>query len=93
MEIQEVRVGDRSLVTWDGRVLEVFGAFAASGGRRIHAAVAELKIREPDKKGRAQINVKNAADQQDTIVHLSADDLVRLEPILDELAAAIRAAG
>ena len=89
MANQEVLVGDRSLVTWDGQVIEVFGAYAASGGRRIHSAVAELEIREPDKKGRAQFSVKNARDQQNTIVQLSGDDLARLRPILDELAAAI----
>ena len=88
--MQEVRVGDRGLFVWDGRILEVFGAFQASGGRRFHPAVSDLAIREPDKKGRATV-VLNSRDQQSTTVQLDADDLARLRPLLDEFTAAMNA--
>ena len=49
MEIQEVRIGERMLFAWDGRILEVYGALHASGGRRFHPAVTELRIDPPDR--------------------------------------------
>jgi len=91
MAMQDVRVGERCLFAWDGRILEVFGAFGSSGSRRFHPSVADLQIREPDKKGRAEIIV-NPRDPQTTIVQLNADELARLRPLLDEFAAAIQAA-
>jgi hypothetical protein len=88
MAMQEVRVGERCLFAWDGRILEVFGVSNASGGRRFHPSVTELRIREPDTKGRAEITM-NSRDPHTTVVQLSADEYARLRPILDEFAAAV----
>jgi hypothetical protein len=91
MEIQEVRVGERGLFAWDGRILEVFGALKASGSRRFHPSVTELRIQEPDNKGRAVITL-NWHDATTTIVQVEAEEFARLRPLLDEFAAAIQAA-
>jgi hypothetical protein len=91
MEMQEVRVGERGLFAWDGRVLEVFGASKASGGRRFHPAVTELRIQEPDNKGRAVITL-NWHDATTTIVQVGVEEFARLRPLLDGFAAAVHAA-
>ena len=91
MEMQEVRVGERGLFAWDGRILEVFGALKASGSRRFHPSVTELRIQEPDNKGRAAITL-NWHDATTTIVQVEAEEFARLRPLLDEFAAAIQAA-
>jgi hypothetical protein len=88
MAMQDVQVGERCLFAWDGQILEVFGAFGASGSRRFHPSVADLQIHEPDKKGRAEI-ILNSRDAHTTIVQLNADEFAQLRPLLDEFAAAI----
>ena len=91
MEIQEVRVGERRLFAWDGRILEVFGALKASGSRRFHPSVTELRIDEPANKGRVMITL-NWHDAVTTAVQVEAEEFARLRPLLDEFAAAIHAA-
>jgi len=91
MATQEVRVGERRLFAWDGRILEVFGALKASGSRRFHPAVTELRIDEPDSKGRVMITL-NWHDAVTTAMQVEADEYARLRPMLDEFAAAIHAA-
>ncbi len=91
MEIQEVRVGERGLFAWDGRILEVFGAVRASGSRRFHPSVAELRLDGPDNKGRVTIHL-NWHDANTTIVQVEAEEWARLRPMLDEFAAAVNAA-
>jgi hypothetical protein len=88
MDMQEVRVGERGLFAWDGRILEVFGASKASGSRRFHPSVTELRIQEPDNKGRAVITL-NWHDAVTTIVQVDTEEFARLRPLLDEFAAAI----
>lgn len=91
MELQEVRIGERRLVTWDGRILEVFGALKASGGRRFHPAVSELRIDTPDGKGRVTFSI-NWHDATTTTMQVEAEEWTRLQPLLDEFSAAIQAA-
>ena len=91
MEIQEVRIGERRLVAWDGRILEVFGALKASGSRRFHPSVTELRIEGPDNKGRVTVTM-NWHDAVTTIMQVEAEEWTRLRPIFDEFAAAINAA-
>jgi tRNA threonylcarbamoyladenosine modification (KEOPS) complex Pcc1 subunit len=91
MDIQEVRVGDRLLFAWDGRILEVFGALRASGSRRFHPAVTELRIDEPDRKGRVTITM-NWHDANTTTMTVEAQDWERLRPLMETFAAAVEAA-
>lgn len=91
MEMQEVRVGERRLFAWDGRILEVFGALKASGSRRFHPSVTELRIQEPDNKGRVVISL-NWHDAVTTTVQVEAEEFARLRPLLDEFSAAMQAA-
>ena len=71
MDIQEVRIGERMLFAWDGRILEVWGALRASGGRRFHPTVTELHIDGPDRKGRVTIKM-NPRDANVTLVEVEA---------------------
>jgi hypothetical protein len=91
MEIQEVRIGERLLFAWDGRVLEVFGALRASGGRRFHPAVTELRIDDPDRKGRVTITM-NWHDANTTLVQVEPEDWDRLRPLMETFATAVQAA-
>ena len=91
MEMQEVRVGERRMFAWDGRILEVFGALKASGSRRFHPSVTELRIQEPDNKGRVVISL-NWHDAVTTTVQVEAEEFARLRPLLDEFSAAMQAA-
>ena len=91
MAMQEIRVGERQLFAWDGQILEVWGALKASGSRRFHPAVSEMRIDAPDKKGRVNMSL-NWHDAVTTVMTFEADEYARLRPILDEFAAAIAAA-
>ena len=88
--MQEVRIGERLLFAWDGRILEVFGAMRASGGRRFHPAVTELRI-ETDKKSRVTITM-NWHDANTTLMTVEPDDWERLRPLMESFSAAVSAA-
>jgi hypothetical protein len=90
MEIQEVRIGERMLFAWDGRILEVFGALRASGGRRFHPAVTELRVEPPDRKGRVTIAM-NWHDANTTTMTLEPDEWARLQPLIQTFSDAIDA--
>jgi hypothetical protein len=91
LEVHEVRIGERLLFAWDGRILEVFGAMRASGGRRFHPAVTELRIDEPDRKGRVTVTM-NWHDANTTLVQVEPEDWERLRPLMETFAAAVDAA-
>jgi hypothetical protein len=91
MAVQQARLGTRMLIVWDGEILEVFGALRASGSRRFHPAVAEMVVKGPDKKGRMEVLI-NSHDANVTLVPVEADEVARVQPIIDAFAAAIAAA-
>ena len=91
VEIQEVRIGERMLFAWDGRILEVFGALRASGGRRFHPAVTELRIDPPDRKGRVTVTM-NWHDANTTLFTVEPDEWARLQPLIQVFSDAIDAA-
>jgi hypothetical protein len=73
------------VIQFDGRVVEVFGASGGDAVRKHVVQMREPKIGKPDYRGRSGIFLGcNFA--------IDADEMPKLLPLLDKIAAAVRAA-
>ncbi|HEY6495173.1 MAG TPA: hypothetical protein VIZ43_18000 [Trebonia sp.] len=73
------------VVQFDGRVVEVFGN-SAEAMRGHVALMREPKVGRPDSRGRSEVHIHGCRFGVD------ADELPQLLPLLDKIAAAVRAA-
>ncbi len=80
--VQEIRLDDNKLVSFDGRVLEIFGGSV----RRFHVALLTVTVHAPDKRGSVSITFTQA--QSETSYPIDQAALDSLRPILDALQAA-----
>ncbi len=78
----EVQLDHNRVVTFDGRVLEVFGGAV----RRFHVLLLRVEISAPDKRGNQTMVLTQSG--VDTAVSLDEAGVGQLRPILDALHAA-----
>ena len=85
--MDEVWAGD-VLLTFDRRVLEVFG-FPGSESMRYHVRNMELSIDDPDRKDRRAVALKPATRGGGCVFNVPPEDWPAVEPFLDRVLAAI----
>ena len=85
----EVWCGD-VLLTFDGKVLELFGF--PENGARFHVRNVELSVGEPDRKERRAVAVKPASRGGGCRFDVPPEDWPAVGPFLDRVLAAIPAA-
>jgi hypothetical protein len=79
---------DDILLTFDGRVLEIFG-FPGSTNMRFHVRNMELTVDEPDRKGRRAVSVKPAMRGGGCAFEVPDGDWPQVGPFLDRVLALI----
>jgi hypothetical protein len=79
----EVWVGD-SLLTFDGRVLEVFG-YQGQDSVRYHARNLVIDIGEPDKKGKRMLQLKPRTKGVGCVLSISTEDWAHAAQLLERL--------
>ena len=79
MGLLEVKIDQNRVVTFDGRVLEVFGGSV----RRFHVELLTVTVREPDKKGNRNVTLGQSGI--DNSVPLDGAQFETFQPILDAL--------
>jgi hypothetical protein len=85
--VNEAWAGD-VLLTFDGRVLELFG-FPGATSMRFHVRNIELAIDEPDRKGRRSVRVKPATRGGGCALEVPASDWPQVGALLDRVLEAI----
>ena len=81
---------DEILLTFDGRVVEVFG-FPGSESIRFHVLNLELSVDGPDRKGRYAVLITPASHGGGCRVEVPEADWAEVEPFLDRVLAAMPA--
>ena len=81
--MHEVWAGD-VLLTFDGRVLEIFG-FPGQESYRFHVKNMELTAEGPDKKGRYRATAMSAKGSGGCSLEVGADDWPQVGPFLDRV--------
>ena len=79
---------DDILLTFDGRVLEVFG-FPGQESYRFHVKNMELSIDGPDKKGRYRATATSARGSGGCALEVPEADWPAVGPFLDRVLAAM----
>lgn len=80
---------DRTLLVFDGAVLELFG-FSGAGSLRFHVANLDLEVAEPDRKGRRFVTIKHASwGAGGCAFDVTPEDWPAVEPLLDAVFAAM----
>jgi hypothetical protein len=82
---------DQILLTFDGRVVEVFG-FPGSESIRFHVLNLDLSFDGPDRKGRHALLLKPASHGGGCQFDVPAEDWPQVEPFLDRVLGAMPAA-
>jgi hypothetical protein len=75
----EIQLDEHRLVTFDGRVLEVFGGAV----RRFHVALLTVTVPDPDKKGNRNLTLTQAGN--DWSLPVDESTFERLAPLLNGL--------
>lgn len=76
---------DGHVLTFDGRVLEVFN-YPGEGTKRFHVRAMKVSRKGPDRKGRVTVRVDNANAAAGIVVfRIMPGELPVAEPFLDEL--------
>lgn len=78
-EVSEAIAG-KNIVSFDGRVLEVFGFHDPI---RYHVAELQVKFEGPDKKGRYDVTV-GSRNRGSAVFRVEAEAWPALEPVLQE---------
>jgi hypothetical protein len=79
MDALEIQIDQNRVVTFDGRVLEVFGGSV----RRFHVKLLTVTVSAPDKKGNRNITLQQAGI--DNSVPLDDAQFEALQPLLEAL--------
>jgi hypothetical protein len=79
----EVWVGE-SLLSFDGRVLEVFG-YQGQDSVRYHAENLLVDVGEPDKKGKRVVQLKPRTKGVGCALGISAEDWAHVAPLLKRI--------
>lgn len=77
-----------TLLTFDGRVLELFG-FPGSLSMRFHVSNMELSVDPPDGKGRHWVGLRATRGSGGCNFHVEPGDWPEVGPFLDRVFAAI----
>jgi hypothetical protein len=75
----DIQLDANRLVTFDGRVLEVFGGAV----RRFHVALLAVTVSDPDKKGNRNVTLTQAGN--DWSLPVDESTFERLAPLLQGL--------
>ena len=79
---------DDLLLSFDGRVVEVFG-FPGSESIRFHVRNLEVTVDEPDRKQRRGVFLKPASGSGGCRFDVTPEDWAHVEPLLDAVYAAM----
>jgi hypothetical protein len=82
---------DDVLLTFDGRVLEIFG-FSGSESMRFHVLNLDLEADGPDRKGRYTLKIAPATRGGGCHVAVPEEDWSEVGPFVDRVVAAMPAA-
>jgi hypothetical protein len=82
MDVAELQLDANRVVSFDGRVLEVFGGQV----RRFHVRLLSVTVGKPDKRGVRSVGLRQAGSTSD--VPVDEDAFARLAPVLHALRAA-----
>jgi hypothetical protein len=77
--VLEVEIDQNRVVTFDGRVLEVFGGSV----RRFHVKLLTVTVSTPDKRGNRNVTLQQAGI--DNALPLDDAQFERFQPLLDAL--------
>jgi hypothetical protein len=83
---EEVWVGE-CLLSFDGRVLEVFG-YPGQDSYRYHAGNLEIDVGEADKKGKRTVQLKPRTKGVGCAFGISIEDWADAAPLLERIQAA-----
>jgi len=87
----EVWVGE-SLLSFDGRILEVFG-YQGQDSVRYHAGNLLVDVGEPDKKGKRIVQLKPRTKGVGCVLGISTEDWPQAAPLLERIQAAAEQGG
>lgn len=82
---------DEILLTFDGRVVELFG-FPGSESIRFHVLNLELTVDGPDRKGRYELFIRPASGAGGCRLDVPEADWTEVAPFIDRVLAAMPAA-
>ena len=82
MDPLEVQLDAFRVVTFEGRVLEIFGG----QDQRYHVKLLTVSVAAPDKRGQRRVTLEQS--QREMALLLDEDAFGRLQPILDALRSA-----
>lgn len=76
---------DGYVLTFDGRVLEVFN-YPGEGSSRFHVRAMNMKRADPDRKGRVQVRIGNENPVAGMVAfRIAPEELPVVGPFLDEV--------
>ena len=85
--MDEVWAGD-VLLTFDGRVFEVFG-FPGQESYRFHVKNMKLSVDGPDRKGRYRVAAMSAKGSGGCALEVGGEDWPQVEPFVDRVLGAM----
>jgi hypothetical protein len=75
------------LLSFDGRVLEVFG-YPSQDSYRYHAANLRIEVGDPDRKGKRTVQLTPRTKGVGCALGISTEDWARAAPLLERVQAA-----
>jgi hypothetical protein len=92
----EVWANQKTLVSFDGRVLELFAIPFEMGNAgpsaRYHVANLRIGVEEPDREGRTRVELRVRADgtsHGQMLLYVDAEQWPQFEPLLAQVRAAV----
>jgi hypothetical protein len=79
MDVLEIDVDQNRVISFDGRVVEIFGGSV----RRFHVKLLTVRVPQPDKRGNRNIVFVQAG--QENVLPVDEPTFGRLRPLLDAL--------